>query len=95
VADMEACAFQLYQAGHMPVLGEWLALPLIRLAGSRQTGDEVFNTMFHSHARQLLSHCDAVLRIGGASKGADEMVACAQELGLIVYRDLAEVPGVG
>jgi hypothetical protein len=40
----------------------------------------------------LLSRCDAVLRIGGESNGADEDVRVAQGLGLRVYRDIADVP---
>jgi len=32
---MEAFALPLFRAGHVPVVGEWLALPLVALAGSR------------------------------------------------------------
>ncbi|HAT31448.1 MAG TPA: ADP-ribose pyrophosphatase [Janthinobacterium sp.] len=92
---MEACALPLYEAGHLPVLGEWHALPLIRQAGSTRIGDAVFEAMFHSHARRLLARCDAVLRIGGASQGADSMVEIARTLGLHIYNALAEVPDLG
>ena len=91
VAAMQAVCLPLYAAGHMPVLGEWLALPMLALAGSTQVGDSVYDTLFHAHAERLLSHCDAVLRIGGASQGADRMVAVAQELGLPVYCSLEEI----
>jgi nudix-type nucleoside diphosphatase (YffH/AdpP family) len=93
VAAMEACMMPLYEAGHLPVLGEWLALPMARLAGSRHEGDAVFDAMFHPHAQRLLARCDAVLRIGGASSGADLMVATAKRLGKRVYHSLAEIPG--
>jgi ADP-ribose pyrophosphatase len=88
---MEACVMPLYLAGHLPVLGEWLALPMVRLAGSKAPGDAAFEAMFHPHAQRLLSRCDAVLRIGGASSGADLMVTTAQQLGKRVYRSLAEI----
>jgi hypothetical protein len=90
---MEACALPLFRAGHVPVLGEWFALPLVALAGSRQVGDDVFNEIFHPISERLLQHCDAVLRVGGASQGADLMVRLAQERGLKVYRQLRDIPG--
>src|SRR5258708_8471304 len=68
VKAMNDTALEVYTMGHMPVLGEWFALPLIEAAGSRQTGDEIFNKIFHPSAIRLIDHCDAVLRIGGASK---------------------------
>jgi ADP-ribose pyrophosphatase len=92
VAAMEACVMPLYDAGHLPVLGEWLALPTVRLAGSQAPGDAVFDALFHPHAQRLLERCDAVLRIGGASEGADLMVATAQKLGKRVYEAMEEIP---
>jgi len=92
VEAMEACVMPLYRAGHLPVLGEWLALPTVRLAGSGRAGDAVFDAVFHAHAQRLLAHCDAVLRIGGASSGADLMVATAEALGKRVYYRLEEIP---
>ena len=94
VAAMEACALPLYEAGHMPVLGEWLALPMARLAGSQMPGDAAFDALFHPHCERLLARCDAVLRIGGASAGADTMVALARQRGLAIYHALEEVPNV-
>ena len=90
---MEAYALPLFRAGHLPMVGEWLALPLVALAGSRQVGDAKFGEIFHPIAERLLERCDAVLRVGGASQGADLMVRLAQERGLSVYGRLCEVPG--
>jgi hypothetical protein len=90
---MEAYALPLFRAGHIPVVGEWFALPLVALAGSEQVGDEPFNEIFHPIAERLLKRCDAVLRVGGASQGADVMVRVAEQGGLHVYRALREVPG--
>ncbi len=94
VAAMEAYALPLYEAGHMPLLGEWLALPLLALAGSTRVGDAVYERLFHAHATRLLGSCDAVLRVGGASAGADAMVAAARALGLAVFHKLDEIAGV-
>ena len=93
VHAMEAYALPLFRAGHVPVVGEWLALPLVALAGSRRIGDAVFDEIFHPIAERLLEHCDGVLRVGGASKGADLMVDTAKAYGLAVFTDLREVPG--
>lgn len=93
VRVMEAYALPIFRAGHIPLLGEWLALPLVTLAGSQRVGDEPFNEIFHPIAERLLGHCDAVLRVGGASQGADLMVDVARRHGLQVYHCLSEVPG--
>jgi hypothetical protein len=93
VQVMEAFALPLFRAGHIPVVGEWFALPLVALAGSRQVGDAAFNEIFHPIAERLLSRCDAVLRVGGASHGADEMVTIARKRGLQVFHALHDIPG--
>ena len=90
---MEAYALPLFRAGHVPVIGEWFALPLVSLAGSRKVGDEAFTEIFHPIAERLLAHCDAVLRVGGASQGADLMVTLARQRGLNVYHQLREIAG--
>jgi molybdopterin biosynthesis enzyme len=43
---------------------------------------------------RLLDKCDAVLRVGGASAGADEMVHVGRELGLLIYHGLDEIEAV-
>jgi hypothetical protein len=92
VEDMESYALPIFRAGHIPILGEWLALPLVHLAGSEQIGDPAFNEVFHPIAVRLLGKCDAVLRVGGASTGADEMVRVGRELGLKIFTRLEEIP---
>jgi hypothetical protein len=95
VRAMESYALPLFRAGHVPIVGEWLALPLVALAGSERIGDAAFNEIFHPIAERLLERCDAVLRVGGASQGADLMVQTAQSRGLAVFHSLNEVPGCG
>ena len=92
VDTMNRAALDTFRAGHVPVTGEALALPLIELAGSRRVGDEVFDEIFHPIARRLLARCDAVLRVGGASAGADEMVELARADGKLVVTCTAELP---
>lgn len=92
VEEMESYALPIFHAGHIPILGEWLALPLVALAGSTTIGDQPFNEIFHPIATRLLEKCDAVLRVGGPSAGADEMVRVGQSLGLPIYNSLNEIP---
>ncbi|MGZ9165693.1 MAG: DUF4406 domain-containing protein [Anaerolineales bacterium] len=92
VQAMESYALPIFEKGHIPMLGEWLALPLVKLAGSKKIGDEAFNKVFHPVAERLLDKCDAVLRVGGASQGADLMVEVVRRRGLQVYNSLEEIP---
>lgn len=92
VKAMNEMALKVLHKGHMPILGEWIALPLIKEAGSEKIGDAIFNEIFHPIAIRLQDKLDAVLRIGGASQGADEMVNQAHRKGLKVYYSLDEIP---
>ncbi len=92
VQEMESYALPIFRAGHIPILGEWLALPLVELAGSMEIGDQAFNEIFHPIATRLLEKCDAVLRVGGPSAGADEMVRVGRSLGLKIYTTPADIP---
>jgi hypothetical protein len=92
---MESYAVGIFRAGHIPILGEWLALPLAALAGSKKIGDHEFNEVFHPVALRLLEKCDAVLRVGGASAGADEMVRVGESLGLRIYKSVVDIPEMG
>src|SRR5262245_48614046 len=95
VAAMTRVSLDLFRLGHLPVLGEWFALPLIEAAGSTAIGDDVFTEIFHPLAERVLARCDACLRIGGPSDGADRMVEVAQGLGKTVFYDVAEISPVG
>jgi hypothetical protein len=90
--NLESVALPLFRKGHVPVIGEWIALPLMKLAGSKKPGDEAWTEIQYPVAHRLLEKCDAVLRIEGASKGADEDVRIARERGLKVYYHIEEVP---
>jgi len=94
VRFMNEVALEVYNSGNLPVLGEWFALPLIATAGSKLLGDEVFNRIFHPVAIQLIDFCDAVLRVGGESKGADEMVQVGMKKGKAIFYNLRDIPKI-
>lgn len=85
---LESTALSLFRAGHIPLIGEWLALPLLKAAGSKKPGDEIYQEISYPVAHRLITKCDAVLRIPGASTGADNDVKVAHALGLPVYYDI-------
>src|SRR4029077_86511 len=87
---LESVALPLFRAGHLPLIGEWIAVPLLREAGSKRPGDAMYDEILYPIAHRLLSRCDAVLRLPGASKGADEDVRLARESGLLVFHCIAD-----
>ena len=91
VDAMTTVSLELYRRGHLPVVGEWFALPLIERA-EREGASDAYDDIFHPVAERVLARCDACLRIGGPSDGADRMVARARELEKTVFMDVGEVP---
>lgn len=85
---LEQASAPIFRLGHVPMIGEWVALPVLRtLDGDAVDGDVMYDT-----AHRLLQHCDAVLRLPGDSAGADKDVEIAHERGLPVYRSIDEIP---
>jgi hypothetical protein len=89
---LESVALPLFRLGHIPMIGEWVAVPLAHLAGSKKLGDDAWNEVQYPVAHRLLEKCDAVLRLEGASTGADNDVRIAKERGLKVYYRLEDIP---
>ncbi|MGA2812305.1 MAG: DUF4406 domain-containing protein [Candidatus Acidiferrum sp.] len=92
---LEEYALPVYRAGHLPMIGEWVALPVIREAGSQGVGDSIYQEFLYPVAHRLLQRCDAVLRVPGESKGADHDVAIARQRGLPVFYTVEEIPPAG
>ncbi len=92
---LEAPSHALFKAGHVPMIGEWVALPIWHAAGGKSVGDDLYEEIFHPVAGRLLQLCEGVLRLPGASKGADNDVRIATERGIPVWTRLEDVPGCG
>lgn len=90
---LEGPSYALFKAGHIPMIGEWVALPVWRAAGGAAVGDRLYEEIFHPVAGRLLDICDGVLRLPGESKGADNDVAIARRRGIPVWTELSQVPG--
>jgi hypothetical protein len=93
VEAMTRTALALWRRGHLPVMGEWFALPLIQAAEAHGVDPaEADAEIFHPIAERLLEHCDGCLRVGGPSEGADRMVATARRLRKTTWQSIDEVP---
>ncbi len=86
---LNQAALALFRAGHVPVIGVNMALPVIEAAGDDPAA---FDAVMLPLSLTLAERCDACLRIGGASAGADAEAARFMARGLPVYRSLEEVP---
>jgi hypothetical protein len=92
LSRLEEAALPLFRMGHIPMIGEWVALPLLKIAGSVKPGDKAYDEILYPVAKRLLTKCDAVLRLEGESKGADEDVRIAKERGLKIFYDIEDIP---
>jgi hypothetical protein len=88
---LESAAWPIFQAGHIPMIGEWVALPVMHGIGSI-VGDPASLTVLTPTAERLLQHCDAVLRLPGDSAGADNDVRIARERDIPVYTTIEQIP---
>lgn len=86
---LEEAATPIHHRGHVPMIGEWVALPILRGMDEIDAAD---GDVMYETAHRLLQHCDAVLRLPGDSAGADKDVEIALEQGLPVYRSIDEIP---
>ena|SRR6185503_19679589 len=88
---LNRAALAVFRKGHVPIVGVNLALPLIELAGADADAyDEVMMPL----SLELASRCDAILRLEGASRGADEEVERVRARGGAIYHALKDIPTV-
>ena len=85
--EMNQFAYQVHLKGHIPVIGVNVALAIIEAAGF-----DKFDELMMPISLAMAERCDAILRIGGPSKGADEEVEVFLRKGLPVYYHLDEIP---
>ena len=92
LARLESAAHPIFARGHVPMIGEWAALPILRGAGGGVPGSAAYDQIMHPTAHRLLAHCDGVLRLPGASAGADNDVRIARERGIPVWTSVEDIP---
>lgn len=84
---LNEAALQVFRRGHIPVIGVNAALPIIAVAG-----EAAYDEIMMPVSLALAGRCDACLRVGGPSAGADAEVERFSERGLPVYRSIDDVP---
>lgn len=89
---LEEAAWPIFERGHVPMIGEWVALPVLASMGADGPTDPRAQDVLYPTAERLLAHCDAVLRLPGESAGADNDVAIARRRGIPVYTSVEEIP---
>lgn len=84
---LNQAAFEIFKKGHIPVIGVNAALPVIAAAGEAHYEDIMMPVSL-----ALAEKCDAVLRIEGYSRGADQEVNLFVEKGFPVFYSLPDIP---
>ena len=88
LAALNAAALAVFRLGHVPVIGVNMALPMIAAAGAEAAYDEIMMPL----SLALAERCDACLRVGGPSAGADAEMTRFRALGRPVFLRLEDVP---
>jgi RimJ/RimL family protein N-acetyltransferase len=85
--ELNRVAYEVSRRGHVPIVAVNLALPIIEAAGP-----ERYEKIMMPLSLSIAERCDAILRVGGVSTGADQEVEIVRARGGAVYRSLAELP---
>src|SRR5690242_11878159 len=86
---LNEAALAVLRLGHVPVVGVNLALPLIAIAG-----EAAYDEIMMPLSLAVAERCDACLRIGGSSIGADREVALFRAAGKPVYLSIEDLPAL-
>ena len=84
---LNRAAYDVFLKGHVPIIGVNLALPIIEAAGEH-TYEEIMMPISLAAA----DRCDAILRVGGKSGGADREVERVLAHGGRVYKAASDIP---
>ena len=86
---LNRAAVEIFRMGHVPMIGVNMALPMIEVAG-----ESSFKDLMMPVSLALTERCDACLRIGGPSKGADDEAERFRAAGRPVFYSLEELKSV-
>ena len=84
---LNMCAVEVAAKGHVPIIGVNAFLPVIEEAGHHS-----YEQLMMPNCLKLAERCDAVLRIGGPSRGADQEVDVFSARELPVYHSVEDIP---
>jgi hypothetical protein len=84
---MNAAAYEVFRKGHVPIIGVNMALHVIEAVGP-----DTYDAVMMPLSLALAERCDAVLRIGGPSAGADQEVEIITARGGTLYHAVNDIP---
>lgn len=84
---MNSAALAVLEKGHLPIIGVNLALPIISVAGQDR-----FDEIMMPVSLAVADRCDAFLRVGGPSIGADQEMEKFAARGAPVFKSLDDIP---
>jgi len=87
---LNRAAYEVWEKGHLPIIGVNMALPMIQAMA--RVGEERYEQLMMPMSLALTERCDAILRVGGPSAGADQEVERFRRRGLPIYLELDEIP---
>ena len=90
---MEDKSLPLFRCGHVPMIVEWVAIPVWRAEGGERLGDSHYEDVFEATFRRLLGMCDGVLLLSGRMKFEEIVMNAIKKQGKPIYQDLGDVPG--
>ena len=81
--------YEIFQKGHIPIIGVNMALPIIDLVGK-----EKFDELMMPISLAAAKKCDAVIRVGGESKGADQELELIRSNGGTLFNSVDDIPKI-
>lgn len=87
--ELNKFAYMVYMKGHIPVIGVNVALPIIETVGW-----DKFDDLMMPISLAMSEKCDAVLRIGGLSTGADQEVQVFKNKNLPIFYNIDDIPDI-
>src|SRR5262245_29632231 len=84
---VQEAALTLFDAGHIPLVGEWFVSPMTSLPACGAKFDDILGPL----AERLLTRADAVLRVEGSSAASDAIVRMARIQGLRVFFNIEDL----
>ena len=86
---LNEAALAVWERGHVPLIGVNAVKPIIEVAGEHR-----YKEMMMPICLAMAERCDAVLRVGGRSQGADDEVARVVAFGGQVFQRIEDIPQV-
>ncbi|MER2519202.1 MAG: hypothetical protein ABTQ34_00750 [Bdellovibrionales bacterium] len=89
LALLNHAALAVFEHGYIPVIGVNCALPMIQASNDPKAFERIMMPL----SLAMSERCDACLRVGGTSRGADREVERFRAAGKPIFHSLKEISG--